>query len=67
MKWGRFLINNNISYGIVDESGVIKKVSGDPFTGYSLTEVEYQLSDVKILAPVIPTMFMLPVRIIEVM
>ena len=56
MKWGRFLINNNISYGIVDESGVIKQVSGDPFTEYSLTGVEYQLTDVKILAPVIPSM-----------
>ena len=35
MKWGRFLINNDISYGIIDELGVIKQVSGDPFTEYS--------------------------------
>ena len=56
MKWGRFLINNNISYGIVDELGVVNQVSGDPFTEYSLTGVEYQLDDVKILAPVIPPM-----------
>ena len=56
MKWGRFVISNKVSYGIVEESGVIKQVSGDPFTEYSLTGVEYQLDDVKILAPVIPPM-----------
>ena len=56
MKWGRFLTNNNVSYGIVDETGVIKQGFGDPFTEYSLTGVEYQLNDVKILAPVIPPM-----------
>ena len=56
MKWGRFLIGNNVYYGIVEESGVIKQVSGDPLTEYSLTGVEYQLEDVKILAPLVPPM-----------
>ena len=56
MKWGRFLIGNDVSYGIVQESGAIKEVAGDPFTEYSITGIEYLLDDVKILAPVIPHM-----------
>ena len=56
MKWARFLRGDNISYGIVENSGVIQQVSGDPFTAYSVTGVEYDLNEVKILAPVIPPM-----------
>ena len=56
MKWGRFLMGENTSYGIVENSGVIQQVSGDPFTAYSVTGVEYDLNEVKILAPIIPPM-----------
>lgn len=53
MKIGRFKKSNEIFYGSL-EKDKIKKIEGDIFGKYELTEQEYDLSSVKILAPVTP-------------
>jgi len=56
MRWMRFEINDNISYGIVEEESV-QLVSGNPFGGYKKSDIKYAISDVKLLVPVVPKTF----------
>ncbi len=57
MKWCRFQTGESISYGIVEDDYQVTKVSGSPFDTYRNTSTRYPLSEVKLLAPVIPTTF----------
>ena len=57
MKWCRFQIGNNISYGIVEDEARVIEVSGTPFETYTVTATTYPLSTVKLLVPVIPPTF----------
>ena len=56
MKWGRFQIGEKVSYGIWEDSGLVKEVVGDPFAEYFVTGIEFDPEQVKILAPIIPHM-----------
>jgi len=54
MKIARVEFNNEIFYGSV-ENDKIKKIEGNIYENFELTNQEYELSSVKILAPVVPT------------
>jgi len=54
MKFVRFLSKNNVKYGIVDAKR-IREIDDSFFNEYNLTNTYYNLQDVKILPPVIPT------------
>jgi 2-keto-4-pentenoate hydratase/2-oxohepta-3-ene-1,7-dioic acid hydratase in catechol pathway len=56
MRWARYRHGGGVGYGIVRE-GKIRPVSGTPFGDYSETGETLTLSDVKLLAPVIPGTF----------
>jgi 2-keto-4-pentenoate hydratase/2-oxohepta-3-ene-1,7-dioic acid hydratase in catechol pathway len=55
MKWCRFQVGQQVSYGIVEDERVIE-VTGSPFAEYTATRTSYPLTQVKLLPPVIPPM-----------
>ena len=55
MIWCRFQSGQKVSFGIV-EGDVVTEVSGSPFDEHTVTATTHQLSQVKLLAPVIPGM-----------
>ena len=55
MIWCRFQSGQKVSFGIV-EGDVVTEVSGSPFDEHKVTATTFQLSQVKLLAPVIPGM-----------
>ena len=57
MKWCRFQVEDNVSYGIVEDEARVIAVSGTPFATYTVTTTTYPLSEVKLLVPVIPPTF----------
>lgn len=54
MRYVRFEKNSAISYGMV-EGDSVKKINGDLFGAYSVTDVLYKLTDIKLLAPCQPS------------
>ena len=56
MIWCRFQAGETISYGIVEDETVIE-VSGIPWEEHARTGKTHNLSDVKLLVPVIPETF----------
>ena len=54
MKIVRYLVNDTVSYGVVEEDHV-KEIDGLPFQGITFTSCIYPLSEVKILAPSTPS------------
>jgi 2-keto-4-pentenoate hydratase/2-oxohepta-3-ene-1,7-dioic acid hydratase in catechol pathway len=54
VKFLRFIHNREPRYGILEED-IIKEISGDFFNEYDFTNKEYKLSQVKLLAPCIPS------------
>ncbi|ETW92150.1 MAG: hypothetical protein ETSY2_54365, partial [Candidatus Entotheonella gemina] len=57
MKWCRFEAGGQVRYGIVEDETRVTAVDGSPFDTYQVTSTHYSLSDIKLLAPVIPTTF----------
>ena len=55
MKWCRFQVGQQISYGMIEDDRVIA-VSGSPLAEYTVTRTSYALSQVKLLPPIIPPM-----------
>lgn len=53
MKIGRFFCKGEIFFGVINEN-IILKIK-DPFSQIEPSDVEYQLKDVKILSPVLPS------------
>ena len=53
MHIGRFQFNSNDFYGVV-ENKLVKKIKGDIFSDYEITDEEYVLQDLKILTPTNP-------------
>jgi 2-keto-4-pentenoate hydratase/2-oxohepta-3-ene-1,7-dioic acid hydratase in catechol pathway len=53
MKWCRFLVEQRVSYGLIDDDRVTE-VSGTPFTEHTVTRVSHPLSRVKLLPPIVP-------------
>ena len=54
MKYARYERQGTVSYGLV-EGNTVYRIEGDIFGGYKVTEESYQLSDVRLLAPVMPS------------
>jgi len=54
MKIARYLAHGQISYGAVEE-GNVKELSASPFEPHEVTDHTHPLSDVKLLAPCVPT------------
>ena len=54
MKIARYLAHGHISYGIV-EGDTVRELSASPFEDYQITDHAHQLSEVKLLAPCVPT------------
>lgn len=54
MKFARFILNDKIMYGAV-ENELIKLIDGDIFGEYKITDKTVSLSEVKLLAPCNPT------------
>lgn len=54
MKIARYLVGDEISYGVVEDD-VVKQTSGTPFERIQLTGKEQPLSKVKLLAPCAPS------------
>lgn len=53
MKWTRFLVNNRICFGLL-QGNRVQVAEGDIFGDYRLTDMTFDLSGVKLLAPVVP-------------
>ena len=56
MRWARYISDGKTFYGIY-ENEEINEVRGSPFEGYTLSNIKHKISDVKLLAPVIPPTF----------
>ena len=56
MRWARYISDGKTFYGIYEDEQ-INEVRGSPFEGYSLSAIKHKISDVKLLAPVIPPTF----------
>ncbi|HQI17224.1 MAG TPA: fumarylacetoacetate hydrolase family protein [Bacillota bacterium] len=54
MKFARYENKGTISYGLVEDS-TIYRIEGDIFGEYKVTEEQHMLSDVKLLAPCMPS------------
>jgi 2-keto-4-pentenoate hydratase/2-oxohepta-3-ene-1,7-dioic acid hydratase in catechol pathway len=52
----RFQKGGQVSYGIVDDQ-VIRRIDGDPFHGYTLTNERFTLAEAQLLVPVLPGTF----------
>jgi 2-keto-4-pentenoate hydratase/2-oxohepta-3-ene-1,7-dioic acid hydratase in catechol pathway len=55
LKWVRFRLENQISYGLLEEDSVIA-VKGSPLEAYQLTSKSYKTSEVQLLTPIQPSM-----------
>ena len=56
MKWCRFQLGEKVAYGIIEDDRV-NEVEGSPLDAYSTTSISHELSQVKLLPPVIPVTF----------
>ena len=56
MKWSRFQTGDRISFGIVEDDGIVE-VSGSPFEDYTVTSTRHSLANIKLLAPVVSQTF----------
>jgi 2-keto-4-pentenoate hydratase/2-oxohepta-3-ene-1,7-dioic acid hydratase in catechol pathway len=53
MKWCRFLVEQRVSYGLIDDDRVTE-VSGSPLAEHTMTRVSHPLARVKLLPPIVP-------------
>ena len=54
MKIARYLAHGQISYGVV-EGDTVRELSASPFEDHQITDHAHKLSEVKLLAPCVPT------------
>jgi 2-keto-4-pentenoate hydratase/2-oxohepta-3-ene-1,7-dioic acid hydratase in catechol pathway len=54
MKIARYLAHGQISYGVLD-GDTVKELSASPFEAHQITDHAHKLSEVKLLAPCVPT------------
>ena len=52
-KYARYLAHGEVAYGVV-EGDVVKQITAAPFEDHQVTDHTHPLSDVKLLAPVVP-------------
>lgn len=53
MKIARFMVNDTVHYGMV-QGEIVQVIEGDIFQNYQVTPQTYNLSEIKLLAPVQP-------------
>ena len=56
MKWCRYQLGGQTSYGIVEDHGYVVEVSGNLLGENKKTDISHPLDLVKILALIIPSM-----------
>lgn len=54
MKFVRFKKDKMVSYGVLEEQDV-KRIHGDIFGNYEITEEKYKLSELRLLTPCVPS------------
>lgn len=54
MKFVRFKAKEVVSYGLIEDSKVFR-IEGDIFSEFKVTEEQYMLSEIKLLAPCMPS------------
>jgi 2-keto-4-pentenoate hydratase/2-oxohepta-3-ene-1,7-dioic acid hydratase in catechol pathway len=54
VKFARFKHGTRIAYGILQD-GVVEEISSTPFLPYEVTGVSYDLGDVRLLSPCVPS------------
>tara|TARA_B100000315_G_scaffold40358_1_gene35214 strand:- start:2724 stop:3485 length:762 start_codon:yes stop_codon:yes gene_type:complete len=54
MKFARYLAHGQVAYGVV-EGETVKELSASPFEDYKVTDHSHKLSEVKLLAPCLPS------------
>ena len=52
MKLVRYAIEGEISYGVLEEGGVIRRLAGSPFESLAMGSANYPIEQVRLLAPV---------------
>jgi len=52
MKLVRYAIEGEISYGVLEEGGVIRRLAGSPFESLAVGSANYPIEQVRLLAPV---------------
>jgi 2-keto-4-pentenoate hydratase/2-oxohepta-3-ene-1,7-dioic acid hydratase in catechol pathway len=57
MRWARYLFNNKIKYGVVNDDRSISEVDTDPFVTFTPTDTKRSLDEVTLLPPVVPGTF----------
>ncbi|MBI4744176.1 MAG: fumarylacetoacetate hydrolase family protein [Actinobacteria bacterium] len=55
MKFLKFRYENKINFGILEENGVVKKINGNPFYGYSVTNIVFLPNEIELLPPCSPS------------
>jgi 2-keto-4-pentenoate hydratase/2-oxohepta-3-ene-1,7-dioic acid hydratase in catechol pathway len=55
MRFARFAIGSTIGYGVVEEDDRLRAITTTPFLPYELTDESFDPSDVRLLAPVLPS------------
>lgn len=57
MRWIRYSLNGETTYGMLDDNDGITPVRGNPFSGYETTPSRLALADVTVEVPVVPPTF----------
>ena len=55
MRFARFAIGSTIGYGVVEDDDSVRAITTTPFLPWELTDERFQASDVRVLAPVLPS------------
>src|SRR5690554_4471772 len=57
MRWIRYSLNDQMSYGILDDNDRITPIQGSPLTGYETASERLSLGDVRLEVPIVPPTF----------
>ncbi len=57
MRWCRFQCEDRTAFGLLDDADTVTVIAGSPFENYTITGETHALSEVKLLAPVVPPTF----------
>src|SRR5918996_383571 len=55
MRFARFAVGSTIGYGIVEDDERLRAITTTPFLPYELTDERFEPSQVRVLAPVLPS------------
>jgi 2-keto-4-pentenoate hydratase/2-oxohepta-3-ene-1,7-dioic acid hydratase in catechol pathway len=55
MRFARFAIGSTIGYGVVEDDDSLRAITTTPFLPWELTDERFEASQVRVLAPVLPS------------